>query len=301
MVWVSEHFVRYSREVASSDTSKPNLLVSFGANRYEDTSGHTDQYDWSCTCEDWTYRKSRTGGYCKHIEHVQGLTPQQGGRSLWKQSKIDKPLMIPDEEALKEMMACTIEHPNHEPEGLTELQVFYTQAQKALYKLNDSIKMYTPVPDRDGNLISAVYLPDTKPAFTRNLTDAEPLIATKPKIEKNGRGGTLNGTQFGAYLLYQDQQTQTAFDVCKDMGFDPRYYFMLEPDGDPNTPCSDCRSHMTRITSIDPNSDGYVCTNPECLRNINSAANKAFIYKTTPDSKPTLPVSPKGRKPPTPK
>lgn len=289
MPWVSEHYVRYSREVPSSDVGKPSLVVSFGPNRYENSAGHNDQYDWSCTCEDWRYRRAKDGGYCKHIEHVQGLSPQQGGRSLWKASKIDQPLSIPSKEALDELQGI-LEDPNDLVDALT------TAAERVIR----SVMVYTPVTDQDGKLIPAVFLPDMKPVFSRKLADTD---LVKPVGSTGSRkSGNLNGTQFGAYLAYQDLQTEQLYQECLAMGFNPNYMFTLAQDiEDTSTNCSECGGFMTRIMSIDPTSDGYVCTNANCAHDINKPSNQSIFYKTTPNTVPIAPMTvPKPKSPPKP-
>lgn len=274
MPWVSEHYVRYSREVQSSDAGKPSLLVSFGPNRYENSAGHDEQYDWSCTCEDWRWRRAKDGGYCKHIEHVQGLSPQQGGRSLWKASKIDQPLSIPSKEALDDLEVC-LEDPNETLSALSS----------AAERVITSVQVYTPVTDQDGKLIPAVFLPDIKPVFSKKLADT--AVVTLVQKGEPRTGGNLNGTQFGAYLAYQDLQTQQLYDECIRMGFNPNYVFTLAQDTEDNSAnCDKCGGYMTRVMSVDPTNDGYFCTNANCSKDINNPSNQNVFYKTTPDTVP---------------
>ncbi len=100
--WISSHFFSYACPVQGSET----YLVVYDVNAYEASAGHTDYRDWSCSCLDWTSRRKKHGGYCKHIKSVMALKPEEGGMCLWQEDDFSKPVFVIDETSQLELDQC---------------------------------------------------------------------------------------------------------------------------------------------------------------------------------------------------
>jgi SWIM zinc finger len=294
MAWVSKHFTDFELDIPSSDPESDEVYtVKYGLNRFmQDSAGHTEKYDWSCSCPDWVHRKSKEGGYCKHILHVQGLSPAQGGRSLWRSSNMDQAIPVADIDALQDLENVV----NSSTATVDELL-------EAARTVVNTVMMYTPVTGRDGRLIQAMFIPDNpKPRITSQQNgDTQVIVIKKGERATPRQGGELPADSYALWLTYQDTLMPALREGCLDLGFNPDEYYTLLPDADDqSTPCSDCGSYMVRLHSIDPIHDGYVCPNAACTRSVNNPVNKSSLFQTA--SRLNMPTMPsKSKVPPVPR
>jgi hypothetical protein len=157
MIWVSEHFLRYNKEVIGSKGD--TYMVSYDYNRYDPNSPRKSRRAFSCTCPHWQHLCRMKGTICKHIYQVLQLSVQEGGQCLWIESKTSKHITVIDETSFSQFKNLSSEIEYNGQNAILHMTQEVVDAVQYLMQHSQNI---VPEFGYNGSVIAAVHVVDVR-------------------------------------------------------------------------------------------------------------------------------------------